>query len=232
MGNVAMLKLYGFVVSHYYSMVKHTLMAKGVAFEEVPVMPGADPAYLAISPLGKIPAIETEQGYLSESGVILDYIEARYTDVRLSPGDLFSQAKMKELMKISELYVESPGRLLIPASLRGATLDQAVLDDAASTLRKGLGAIARLGHFKPYLMGEQMTLADIVLRYSLVVIKGSAALPNMNTAAFVNIDINDIVPGLATWEQRMRESPVSQAIDAVVVEEMPKLMAQRQKKPD
>ncbi len=227
-----MLTLYGFVISHYYNMVKHALLAKGVSFEEVSMLPGSDPTYLEKSPLGKIPSIETEYGFLSETSVILDYIEAHYPQPPLSPSDLWGQMKMKELMKICELYIESPGRRLIPAAFGGASLEQATLDDAASTLGKGLAAIAKLGHFEPYLMGEQMTLADIVLRYSLVVVKGSASLPNLNTAAFVNIDINDVVPGLAAWEQRMGESPISQTIDAIVLEEMPKLIAQRRKKPE
>lgn len=225
-----MLKLYGFIVSHYYNMVKHTLLIKGIPFEEVAVLPGAGPAYLDKSPLGKIPCIETEHGFLSESIVILDYLETCYPQPRLSPSDTWGQVKMKELMQISELYVELPGHRLMPAAQGRVQLEQATLDDAASTLTKGLTAIAKLGQFKPYLMGEHMTLADIVLRYALVVVKSSASLPDMNTAAFVNIDINAIAPRLAAWEQLMGESVVGRDIDAIMVEELPKFIATQQKR--
>lgn len=223
-----MLKLYGFPVSHYYNMVKHTLLLKGLEFEEVLVMPGATADYLDISPLGKIPAIETEHGFLSESSAILDYLEATYPLPPLSPADCWGRVKMKELMKIAELYVELPGRPLIAASMGFAEVEQAQRDEAAQLLGKGFAAIARLGQFKPYLLGEQMTLADIMLRYCLVVITGSAGLPRLDVAGFVNIDINELVPGLAAWQQLMGESAVSQQIDAIVAQELPKLMAMRQ----
>ncbi|MCB1695553.1 MAG: glutathione S-transferase family protein [Halioglobus sp.] len=222
-----MLKLYGFPISHYYNMVKHTLLTKGVEFEEVRVLSGAGSDYLEKSPLGKIPCIETEHGFLSETSVILDYLETRYPQTPLSPADNWGKTKMKELMKISELYIESQGRPLIRASMELEQMEQAKIDEAASVMGKGFSAIAQLGQFKPYLMGEQMTLADIFLRYALVVIKGSAALPNLDTATFANIDIHDLVPGLAAWEKLMSESEISQRIDAIAVEELSKLMAMR-----
>jgi glutathione S-transferase len=223
-----MLKLYGFPISHYYNMVKHTLLAKGIDFEEVMVLPGAGPDYLEKSPLGKIPSIETEHGFLSETSVILDYIETQYQQTPLSPVDIWTRVKMKELMKISELYIEAQGRPLIKASMGLEQPGQAKIDEAALAMGKGFSAIARLGKFTPYLMGEHMTVADIVLRYVLVVVKGSAGVPNLDTAAFANIDIHDLVPGLAAWEQLMGASAISRKIDAVVVEELPKFMAMRQ----
>jgi glutathione S-transferase len=225
-----MLKLYGFPVSHYYNMVKHTLLVKGLAFDEVLVMPGTGADYLDKSPLGKIPCIETEHGFLSESSVIFDYLEVAYPQVSLSPADHWGQAKMKELMKISELYIELQGRPWIAASMGIGEIEQAKLDEAALVLTKGFTAIAKLSQFKPYLLGEQMTQADIMLRYCLVVIKGSAGLPNLDVAGFVAVDLNQLIPELAAWEQLMGESAISQKIDAVVAQEMPKLMAMRQQK--
>jgi glutathione S-transferase len=209
-------------------MVKHTLLAKGVEFEEVLVMPGAAADYLDKSPLGKIPSIETEYGFLSESSAIFDYIEATYPQTPLSPSDCWGQVKMKELMKIAELYVELQGRPLISASMGLAQVEQGTLDEAALVMTKGFTAIASLGRFKPYLLGEQMTLADIMLRYCLVVVKGSAGLPKLDVAGFLNVDLNALVPGLAAWEQLMGESGISRKIDAIVAQELPKLMAMRQ----
>ncbi|HUH38891.1 MAG TPA: glutathione S-transferase family protein [Spongiibacteraceae bacterium] len=214
-----MLKLYGYVISNYYNMVEHALLTKGVAFDREKVLPGGDAAYLDKSPLGKIPSIETEHGFLSETSVILDYIEAHYPQPPLAPADRWGQFKMKELMKITELYIELQARRLLPALMGGIQLDQATLDDVATIMGKGYGALARLGQFTPYLMGEQVTMADIVLRYSLVVPKLCASL--------VKIDAHAIVPGLAAWETRMDGLEVSRSIDARMKEEMPKFMAQR-----
>ncbi|MGR8947427.1 MAG: glutathione S-transferase N-terminal domain-containing protein, partial [Gammaproteobacteria bacterium] len=62
-----MIKLYGFPVSNYYNMVKFAMLEKGVDFEEVSVMPSQEAEYLAKSPMGKVPCIETSDGFISES---------------------------------------------------------------------------------------------------------------------------------------------------------------------
>lgn len=211
-----MLKLYGFPISNYYNMVRHTLILKEVPFEMVQAWPGAGSDYLSKSPMGKIPCIETEHGFLAETSVILDYIEAVYTERRLSPEDPWGQAKMKELIKVSELYIELQGRRLMPAVMRGVELDQTTRDDVAATMGKGVAALARLGRFSPYLMGPELTVADIVLRYSLSLAKSGAPL--------VDVDLERSIPGLAAWETLMGESQISRDIDAEVERELPAFM--------
>ena len=208
-----MLKLYGFGISNYYNMVRHALAAKGVAYEEVTIYPGATPDYLEKTPVGKVPCIETEYGFLSETSVILDYIEAAYPQHRLSPSDIWAQAKMKELIKVSELYIELQGRRLMPAVMMGKSLHPSVVEEVGTTLRKGAAAIDQLSAFQPYLMGEEMTIADIVLRYSLSLAKAGTALHGVN--------LDQLIPGLATWEALMAESEISKAIDGQVAEELP-----------
>lgn len=217
-----MLKLHGLLISNYYNMVKHVLQLKGVAFEEVLAIPGADPAYLDKSPVGKVPCIETERGYLVETNVILDYIEDVYPQPALAPTDPWERAKMKELMKVAELYIELQGRRLMPVLMFGAPLDKAVADEVRTTLQKGAAALRQLGQFKPYLLGEQKTLADIMLRYSLGLVKSAGP-------SLVNFDINAEVPQLAAWESLMAQCPVAGAIDATVAVEMPKFMAMMKK---
>ena len=70
-----MLKLLGFPASNYYNMVKMALMEKGAEYEDVRVYSGSSEEFLARSAMGKVPALETPQGFLSETSVILDYIE-------------------------------------------------------------------------------------------------------------------------------------------------------------
>ena len=64
-----MLKLYGFAASNYFNMVKLVLLEKGIAYEIVPFHGCQNPAILAVSPRGKVPALEVE-GAL-ESGLTL-----------------------------------------------------------------------------------------------------------------------------------------------------------------
>jgi glutathione S-transferase len=75
-----MIKLCGFAVSNYYNKVKLALLEKDIPFEEVLVWTDRSPDLLRKSPLGKVPYIETEQGALCESQVILDYLEQAYPE--------------------------------------------------------------------------------------------------------------------------------------------------------
>ena len=71
-----MLKLCGFAASNYYNKVKLALLEKGVPFEEELAWIGeTDPA---ASPIGKVPYALTDDGPLSESTILLEYIEAKY----------------------------------------------------------------------------------------------------------------------------------------------------------
>lgn len=56
------------------------------------------PAYHAINPKGRVPALVTPQGVLTETGAILDYIADIAPDAELRPRDPFSAAKMREVM--------------------------------------------------------------------------------------------------------------------------------------
>ena len=113
-----MLKLHGFSASNYYNVAKLALLEKGVPFEEVTVYTGAGPGYrpdyLAASPLGKVPCLETEEGFLTESRCILDYIERTVPGPALYPSTPFAQAKLLELTQVIDLYLELPARRLLP----------------------------------------------------------------------------------------------------------------------
>ena len=89
-----MLRLHGFSASNYYNIAKLALLEKGVPFEEVTVYTGAGagyrPDYLASSPLGKVPCLETEEGFLTESRCIIDYLERAVPGAGALPARLRS----------------------------------------------------------------------------------------------------------------------------------------------
>lgn len=202
-----MLKLYGFAVSNYFNMVKHSLLEKGVEFEEITVFPEQTETYLAKSPMGKVPCIETEHGYLCETSVILDYIEAAFPQKPLLPADPWQQAKVRELMKIAELYIELAARKLLPEMLAGVPVGDAVKQEARTLLEKGLSSIERRAEFKPFVHGESQTLADIVLRYSLGVAKAAAS-------SVLKWDLLEGRDALKQWDELMAKNPICQQLDA------------------
>ncbi len=202
-----MLKLYGFAVSDYFNMVKHSLLEKGVEFEEITVFPDQTEDYLAKSPMGKVPCIETEHGYLCETSVILDYIEAAYPQKPLLPEGEWQRAKVREVMKIAELYIELAARKLLPAMLAGAPVTEEVKTEVRTLLTKGLNSIDRLATFDPFVLGSSQTIADIILRYSLGIAKAAAG-------SVLKWDVLEGRDALKQWDEMMNKNPICQQLDA------------------
>tara|TARA_R100000005_G_scaffold1757_2_gene1063 strand:+ start:55598 stop:56293 length:696 start_codon:yes stop_codon:yes gene_type:complete len=213
-----MLTLHGFSASNYYNIVKHSLLLKGVPFTEHLVYPGS-PELLAVSPAGKVPAMTTEKGTsLSESSVLLEYIEDAYPTTPLLPADQEQRAQVRQVMKVAELYLELAARRLLPAVLANAPVSDAVKGEVRATLDKGTASLARLAQFSPWVCGEELTLADIYLRYAL-------AMPKLVGPSQLDWDILPAVPGLAEWDARMAEEPVSKQVDADQAANMTDFMA-------
>ena len=100
-----MLKLYGFTVSNYFNMVKMALLEKDIDFEFVDTKPTQEGDYLAKSPMGKVPCLETSEGFISETDVIFDYLEDLGQGQALMPASAYEKAKVRELIKQLELYI-------------------------------------------------------------------------------------------------------------------------------
>jgi glutathione S-transferase len=82
-----MIKLYGLRMSNYYSLVKAAMIEKGLDFEEVKAPPTQKEDNLARSPMGKMPSIEIDGQYISESLAIVSYLERAHPETSLLPAD-------------------------------------------------------------------------------------------------------------------------------------------------
>lgn len=200
-----MIKLYGAPISNYYNMVKVALIEKGIDFEEVLTPPSQDPAYLNQSPMGKIPCIETPDGFLSESLPILEYLESLESDAPLLPLDAFAQAKAREISQVIELNVELVARRGL-GGLRGKPVADLTISEMQRDLPKGCAAVARLTQFGPFICGETFTYADIVSFFSLI-------LANRIAIAVADTDLMALIPGAQAWFEMMQSRPsVARAI--------------------
>jgi len=161
------IKLYGMPLSNYYNMVKAVLIEKGMEFEEILVKPNQDEEYLAQSPMGKVPCIETEAGFLTETGVIIDYIDALGEGPSLYPTDAFAKAKVQELIRYLELYIELPARRLFGEVFFGRPASAEEKAAVKGLLVKGFAALEKLAKFDPYIAGAEISYADFYFRYSV-----------------------------------------------------------------
>ena len=169
-----MLKLCGFSASNYYNKVKLALLEKEVPFEEVLAWIGETD--LSASPLGKVPYVLTEDGPLSESTVILEYIEDRYPEKPLLPASPYGAARVREIVRYLELHLELLARNLYPEAFFGGNVSDRIKDKVRPQLEKNVAAFGKLVKFSPFIAGDQFTLADCAAAVHLPLISGATKI--------------------------------------------------------
>lgn len=121
---------------------------------------GAD--YLALNPKGRVPALETPRGMLTETSAILEFIADSYPKAGLKPNDPFEVALMRSAMT----YFASTMHVNHAHGGRGARW----ADDAASwadmkqkvpeTMGESAGYVERHVLRGPFVLGKRFSLAD------------------------------------------------------------------------
>jgi glutathione S-transferase len=155
-----MLRLCGFHISNYHNKVRIALLEKGIEHvDDSSCKPSQDEAFLARSPMGKVPFLEAGEGRISESQVICEYLEDAYPQTPLLPKDPWERAKVRELITFLELHVELVVRRLYPV-LFGRTVSDETRAAVEKGLAKGIRGFGTLAKFNPYLAGKELTLAD------------------------------------------------------------------------
>lgn len=90
-----MIKIHGIPLSPFVRKVLLALEYKGIAFESISVFPGSDdPAFRAISPLGKIPILEDDGFAIPDTSVICRYIDRVHPQTSLYPSDPREEAQV------------------------------------------------------------------------------------------------------------------------------------------
>jgi glutathione S-transferase len=199
-----MIQLCGFAASNYYNKVKLALLEKNVPFEERLAWIGqTDPA---ASPLGKVPYLVTPEGAISESTVILEYIEQAHPEHPLLPAGAFEAAKVRELLRYLELHLELVARNLYPEAFFGGKVSDSAKEKTLAQLEKNIAAFATLARFSPFVAGDRFTLADCA---------AAVHLPLVSSATKI-IYGRDLLAGLPVREylQHINERPAVVKVNA------------------
>ncbi len=200
-----MLKLYGFDVSNYYNMIKLAMALKGIEYEAVITYPNQTPEYLSIVPTGKVPALETAEGMLIETNVIFDYLEEISPNVPLIAGTPYEKGRVRELMKMVELYIELPARRCHTEAFWGVPVHEVTKKEVKRGLLNGMQAISRAASFSPYLAGDKLSAADIFFLYSVDLASGVAK-------KLFDIDLLEEAAGAKALVEKLNAMPEVQAI--------------------
>ena len=193
-----MLKLYYARPSAYARPVWLALLEKGLEFELVPVdLRGEqfEEAFQKVNPFGHVPVLVDDGFRVVESWAILDYLEAKFSDVRLLPQGAQALAKVRMVQSVS--FTE-----LLPAFFRAVTATQGTAEWAYGQrrLRHTLSFLEALLGEGPYFAGEQLTLAEVV---------AGTLVYRVDTVGM----LLDEYPKLKAWSDALLLRPSWQAIE-------------------
>jgi len=203
-----MLKLHGFRVSNYHNKVLIALLEKGVPYEEdASVRPSQDEAYLARSPMGKVPYAEIDGVRLCESSAILEYLEDAYPAKPLLPKAPLARAKVRELTTIIELHMELVARRLYGGVFFGGTLSDSLKAGVEKELAKGVRAFKALAKFEPFAAGADLSIADCAAACHL-------PLVSLSTKLAYGRDFLEDVPQVKPYLKMLNERPAFAQVSA------------------
>ncbi|WP_027051619.1 glutathione S-transferase family protein [Mesorhizobium erdmanii] len=192
--------LYGADHSVYVRIARMTLEEKGIDYELVPVdvfaADGIPGWYLEHHPFGRIPAFEHDGFRLFETGAITRYADEAFDGPALQPKDPRARARMNQIIGMLDAYAyRSMVWDVAVERLEKEAPDEAMIASGLSHASTALRTLSSLKAPGPWLLGDQLTLADLhaapIIGYFVKVAEGQSLL-----ARFADIE---------DWYARMAE---------------------------
>ena len=163
--------VHGVPGSPFLRSVQLGLEEKGAPYRLAVMAPGESKsaAHLKRHPFGRIPAFEHADFQLYETQAILRYLDDVIPEPALEPADPRAAARMNQIIGINDWYffpkvaaVIVFQRIIGPVLL-GLATDQSAVAAALPDGRVCIAELDRLLGAQPFLAGERLSIADLVL---------------------------------------------------------------------
>ncbi|RWA74348.1 glutathione S-transferase family protein [Mesorhizobium sp.] len=177
--------LYGADYSVYVRIARMALAEKGVDYELVPLdifaAEGIPAWYLEHHPFGRIPAFEHDGFRLFETGAIARYVDEAFDGPALQPDDRRLRARMNQIIGLLDAYAYRAMVWDVAVErLEKAAPDEKLIAGGLKQAETVLKVLASLKAEGPWLLGDQLTLADLhaasIIGYFLKVEEGRKLL--------------------------------------------------------
>ncbi|MER8973775.1 MULTISPECIES: glutathione S-transferase family protein [unclassified Mesorhizobium] len=177
--------VYGADYSVYVRIVRLVLEEKGVGYELVPVdifaADGIPGWYFEHQPFGRIPAFEHDGFRLYETGAIARYVDEAFGGPALQPVEARPRARLNQITGLLDAYAYRTMVWDVAVErLEKTPPDEAVIANGLRQARTALQALSSLKAEGPWLLGTDLTLADLhaapIIGYFVKVAEGQALL--------------------------------------------------------
>ena len=156
------------------------------------------PDYLRINPKGRVPALITERGILTETPALLQFISQSFPDAKMMPLDdpfLLARANAFNSYLCSTVHVAHAHRVRGVRWADDADAIEAMKKKAPQIMRESFELIERDMLKTPWVLGERFSVCDMYLFTLAQWLKGDG------------VDIGHF-PNVADHQRRMAEDPV------------------------
>jgi glutathione S-transferase len=120
------------------------------------------PEYLAVNPKGRVPALVTDRGTLTETPALLYYVAQQFPAAKLAPTDPFALASAQEFNSYlcSTVHVAHAHRMRGTRWADDAAAIESMKAKVASNVSDCFALIEQKLGKGPWVMGEQYTICD------------------------------------------------------------------------
>ncbi len=164
--------------------------------------------FISINPRGNVPTLVDGEITVRETNAILAYIEAAYPDTPLLGTN------PAQVAEIWQIICEADGRFRTPIGnvsrpiFRGRSLEMAAeIKETIHPVYQELAALDSDLDSRPYLCGETLTAADIVVYPSLMQLLRCATRDGVEALELKVAPLENYYPNLAAWAQRIETMP-------------------------
>ncbi len=169
-----MLKVYGYAASINVRKVLWVCEELALPYEREDWGGGfrstSEPAFRALNPVGMVPVIDDAGTIVWESNTILRYLATSRGRTDLAPADAAQRAHVEQWMDWQASDFNNSWRVVLQGRVRKdpGFQDPVAIERSAKLFSSLVGIIdAQLARTGAYMVGQQFTLADIVIGLSL-----------------------------------------------------------------
>lgn len=176
------------------------------------------PKYLALNPLGKMPALKMGDLVVYESAIIQEFLEETFPDTPLLPKSSKDRARVRLFIRLLDLYYH-PHTVALMFQLMAKERDPKKVDYHMAAAQKTMSIIESLMEEGRYAVGSSMTLADITLFASVYL--GTIFAPHFKANYFEGL------PKLEAWHNGMKIDPIFADSNKIRGKEMAEYMTRQ-----
>jgi glutathione S-transferase len=205
--------VFGFPRSTFVNIVRLVLTHKGVAytFHDLESDMGK-PSHLALHPFNRVPILRHGDFTVYETSAIVGYLEETFPNPALQPNSARERARMNQWISAVNsyyypymIYHVSHERNVFPEL--GIPSDENVVAHALPKVEVGLKVAEReLAHGKDYLLGSELSLADL---YLLPCAYSFSFAPEAKA-------VYPRYPAFCSWRERMEALPTVKSLRAAL----------------